>query len=47
MVIFPLKVLNVSNRGRQTISKPFGYFVEGLFIFLNFIIKKEGLCKFV
>jgi len=29
-----------------SISSPLA-FTEGLFIFLNFIIKKEGLCKFM
>jgi hypothetical protein len=40
MIIFPLKVLNVSNRGSLPISSPLA-FAEGLFV-LKYFTKKEG-----
>ena len=40
IVIFPLKVLNVSNRGSLLILSPLA-FAEGLFIFINIFIKKK------
>jgi hypothetical protein len=42
MVILPLKVLKLSNRGSQDISSPLA-FAEGLFIFINLL--KEGFLK--
>jgi hypothetical protein len=41
MIILPLKVLKLTNRGSQLISSPLA-FAEGLEIFLNYFYKKEG-----
>jgi len=41
MAIFPLKVLNASNRGSQDIPALWP-FVEGLFYFLDYFPEKEG-----
>jgi len=38
------KVLKLSNRGSHTISSPLAL-AEGLFVFLNYFLKKEGLYK--
>jgi hypothetical protein len=40
MVILPLKVLKLSNRGSQTITSPLA-FAEGLFLFINYFTKKK------
>ena len=45
MVIFPLKVPNLSNRGSQTFPALW-YFAEGLFI-LKYFMKKEGFIKII
>jgi len=42
--ISPLKVLNASNRGSQTIPSPLAL-AEGLFYFINYFLKKEGFLK--
>jgi hypothetical protein len=46
MVILPLKVLKLSNRGSLTFPALW-YFAEGLFYFLNYFIKKEGFLEFI
>jgi hypothetical protein len=38
--IFPLKVLNVSNRGSLTIPSPLA-FAEGLFVFIKYFPEKK------
>jgi hypothetical protein len=40
MVILPLKVLKLSNKGSLTISSPLA-FAEGLFLFYIYFIKKK------
>jgi hypothetical protein len=45
IAIFPLKVLNVSNRGSQTITSPLAIMLKGLLFFLNYFPKKEGFLK--
>jgi hypothetical protein len=44
MVIFPFKVLNLSNRGEPDNLKPFG-FCRRAFYFYEYFPKKEGFLK--
>ena len=44
MVVFSLKVPNLSNRGSSSIPSPLA-FAEGLFNFINYFLEKEGFLK--